>query len=610
VTQRIEVVRLLRGSAPLLASMAVASALWFPTTALLTRWLPLSPAGQDMVQVVAGILFLTVGMVLIAAAYERRAMTVRRVAEGLENQLIERDEALLREVEQRARDDERWHGCEQKLRDLADLASDGLWDAGPQLTLQHASPRFAEAVGLPEDQLAGRPLADLIDDPSGRLFTRMIPDRLIIRGLPVILRRPSGDGLALLSGRPTYTLSGLYSGYRGTLLDITARQAERAATEQAMQRLETALAIAGAAVVAIDADGVVTFNNSEAAQLLGWEPDQLAGRSFAVAIKGGEALAGDLMKRDRVARNGETFHRRDGSVLPVDYVCAPLQHGHALTGAVVTFRGVTERLRNERELLAAKDRAERATQAKSEFLAKMSHELRTPLSAIMGFSDLMLGELFGPIGNERYREYVGDIRQSSEHLQAIIDDVLDLSRIESGHLKLVEKPVDVAVAVEEALVMARTAASRCAVAVSNNVPGNLPRVRADDRRLRQVLLNLLSNAVKFTSEGGRVDITAEITGDGALILRVTDTGIGIPPEDLPNITQVFVQGNLAVARNHAGAGLGLPLAKHLVELHGGQLTIDSAVQIGTTVTVWLPPSRLVTESDPVPGGAPQPTYSA
>lgn len=590
-----EIVRLLRGSAPLLAPVAVAGALWFPATALLAHRLPLSAAVQELVHVGSGIVFLVVGMVVMAAAYERRGMAIRRAAETLEDRLIERDEVLRREVEQRGRDEERWHGCEQRLRDLSDLTSDALWETGPQLTIQHASSRFAEVVGLAEDQWAGRSLADLVDDPSGRLFTRLIPDRIPFRNVPVTVRRPGGECSALLSGRPAYAITGLYSGYRGTMRDITTQQAERAATEQAVQRLETALAISGEAVVAVDSQGVVVFNNPEAAQLLGWEPDQLSGRSFVAAVQGSESLADDI--KSRTTRNGATFRRRDGSTLPVDYVCAPLRRGDSLTGAVIAFRGVSERLRNERELMAAKEGAERATQAKSEFLAKMSHELRTPLNAIMGFSDLILGELFGPIGNGRYREYVGDIRQSSEHLQGIIDDVLDLSRIESGHLELVQKPVNVAGAVEEALTMMRTTATRGAVAISNNVPGNLPLVRADARRLRQVLLNLLSNAVKFTPEGGRVDIAADITGDGALVLRVMDTGIGIPPEELPKVTEVFVQSNLAVARKHAGAGLGLPLAKHLVELHGGRLTIDSAVQTGTSVTIWLPPSRLVTEAE-------------
>jgi PAS domain S-box-containing protein len=592
-----EVIRLLRGSAPLLLPMALAGVLWFPATGVLAHRLPLSPGGQEMAQVAAGILFLVVCMAAMAAGYERRAMAARRAAEAFDDRLDEQERMLRREVEQRARDEERWHNCQQRLRDISELTNDALWEVGPQLTVLHSSPRFAEGLGLAEEQLVGCPLDELLDDPSGRLFSRLLPDRIPFRNLTVILRRPGGECMGLLSGRPTYSLAGVYSGYRGTLQDITARQAERAAAEQVAQRLETALAVAGEAVAVVDAAGTVVYANSEATRLLGWDRGQLNGRQFRLAVQGGEALAADLASRTRVSRSGETFLRRDGGPLPVEYVCAPLLRGDVLTGSVIVFEGATERLRNERELLAAKERAERATQAKSDFLANMSHELRTPLNAIIGFSDLMLGELFGPIGNERYREYLSDIRQSSEHLQAIIDDVLDLSRIESGRLELIDKPVDVSAVVEEALTMTRTAATRGAVAISNNVPGNLPAVRADNRRLRQVLLNLLSNAVKFTPEGGRVDITAEVTGDGALMLRVMDTGIGIPEDELAKVTQVFVQGNLAVARKHAGAGLGLPLAKHLVELHGGRLTLDSAVQLGTTVTIWLPPSRLVTEAE-------------
>jgi PAS domain S-box-containing protein len=264
-------------------------------------------------------------------------------------------------------------------------------------------------------------------------------------------------------------------------------------------------------------------------------------------------------------------------------------------GFVSIYADITERKRAEDALVEAKETAETASRAKGEFLATMSHELRTPLNAIIGFSEILHQELFGPLGSKRYREYARDIFDSGAHLLKVINDILDVSKAEAGKLELVEeeaRPGDVIAAVLR-LIAARADEARVTLVVGPTA--DLPLIRVDERRLKQVLINLLSNAVKFTPAGGRVHVDADFDLKHGFRFRVRDTGIGMAPEDLPKALTPFGQIDSALARRYEGTGLGLPLAKELVELHGGTLDIDSATGRGTTVTVTLPPDRIVLE---------------
>jgi signal transduction histidine kinase len=246
-------------------------------------------------------------------------------------------------------------------------------------------------------------------------------------------------------------------------------------------------------------------------------------------------------------------------------------------------------------LRIAKDDAEAANRAKSGFLATMSHELRTPLNAIIGFSEMMVREVLGTLGNEQYRAYVTDIHASGTHLLQIINDILDLSKAEAGKLELHEEVFDLRDQIRSVRQLISTPLRTGELSDSVVLPADLPLLRADERKTKQILLNLVSNAVKFTPAGGHIEIAVRFAPEAGLTLTVSDTGIGISPADLSRVLAPFEQVDSSFSRSHQGTGLGLPLVKAIIELHGGSLVLNSEVGVGTKVSVTFPPYRAVVD---------------
>ncbi|HEY8872202.1 MAG TPA: ATP-binding protein [Stellaceae bacterium] len=244
-------------------------------------------------------------------------------------------------------------------------------------------------------------------------------------------------------------------------------------------------------------------------------------------------------------------------------------------------------------LSLAKDEAEAASRAKSGFLATMSHELRTPLNAIIGFSEMMVREVLGTLGNEQYRTYVADIHSSGTHLLQIINDILDLSKAEAGKLELHEDVFDLRDSIHSVRQLFSARISEGGLSDSVELPADLPLLRADERKTKQILLNLVSNAVKFTLSGGHIEIAGRYDPEAGLTLTVSDTGIGIAPADLARVLTPFEQVDSSFSRSHQGTGLGLPLVKAIIELHGGSLVLQSEVGVGTRVSVTFPPDRAI-----------------
>jgi PAS domain S-box-containing protein len=301
-----------------------------------------------------------------------------------------------------------------------------------------------------------------------------------------------------------------------------------------------------------------------------------------------------LIEQEAVSGFDSQIRRRDGEVIWISESARAVRDAR---GRILYYEGrvedITERKNAEAALRLAKEQSDMASRAKSEFLANMSHELRTPLNAIIGFSEIIADEMFGPAGRPEYVEYARDINESGRLLLALINDILDMAKIEAGKMELRDSVVDVGRVLQSCHRLIKPRSEAEGLALSMRLPADLPFVRAEERALKQIVVNLLSNAVKFTPEGGSVTLAAAVEPDGRLSIAVSDTGIGIAPEDLPKAMAPFGQIESSLSGKTQGTGLGLPLVQALVELHGGTFRLDSEPGRGTTARVVLPADRVI-----------------
>ena len=258
-----------------------------------------------------------------------------------------------------------------------------------------------------------------------------------------------------------------------------------------------------------------------------------------------------------------------------------------LVGALIMQR------RHNKALVQARVQAEQASRTKSEFLANMSHELRTPLNAILGFSEIMTQKIFGELGSRQYEDYANHIHQSGKHLLDIINDILDLSKVESGQVQVTNEFLDLSLLIEDTHALVKNKALNNQIKVNINISKSAQYLYADRRLVKQVLLNLLSNSVKFTDAGGTISISTEVVAAGGLMIVVADTGHGMTDHELTLALTPFGQAGTTLTRSHEGTGLGLPLASTLMELHGGALIVESQKHAGTTVKMYFPAERLI-----------------
>ena len=500
--------------------------------------------------------------------------------------------------------------AERRLRDFAEAASDWFWELDRELRVTYMS----DGANAPSSAFARDFLGKRITEVCGRGLDRVDWAPLLEIQLA---RRPFRNfrlcramrGGAIrhvsLSGVPIFDAEGAFQGYRGVGRDITkevnaetrAGMAERELREKT-RLLEATLENMEQGLIVLDAGLHIRAWNDRCVALLDLPKDAMGvGRPvehlFRVIGERGEYGPGDLdaivaTLMDRLIRCDPPIwvrQRPNGTV--VEQHRARMPDG----GILVTYTDVTERTRVEADLLRARDEAELASRSKTEFLANMSHELRTPLNAVIGFSDVLSGELFGQLGDRRYREYACDIRESGLHLLKLINDVLDVAKIEHGNIEIADEVVDVGTVVDSCVRLVRERAAAAGVTLAVDLEPDLPTLHADGRRLKQILINLLSNAIKFTPAGGCVTVEAAAEERG-FRLSVADTGIGIAAEDLETALRPFGQVDTRLSRKYQGTGLGLPLAKAMAELHGGGIELASAPGRGTTATVWLPPERV------------------
>ena len=407
----------------------------------------------------------------------------------------------------------------------------------------------------------------------------------------------------LLFGLITASLGALMVGMltrqQGTVAALRARE-EQLAEQSAL--LQNTLESMGEGLSVFAPDGRLVAWNSRFASLLTL-PMELTSASLQDILLH-QARRGDFGAVDPEPEARERFERFFRNVPTVLERTTPngrvlqIRRRAMADGAVVSlYSDITEPKAAEAKIGQALVQAELANRAKSDFLANMSHELRTPLNAIIGFSEAISGGLLGPVLDEKQLEYINDIHTSGLLLLSIINDVLDMSKIEAGKLELAQETVTVVPMISEAIRMVseRARAHKIKLVTAPIAAGI--GVSGDTRAIKQILLNLLSNAVKFSHQGGRVDIRAALDPSGSLVLEIEDYGIGMTPEEIERALQPFGQASPTTTRTHGGTGLGLPIAKGLAEAHGGSLTITSTAGRGTLVRVILPQRKSPAASD-------------
>ncbi|PWC85956.1 PAS domain S-box protein [Azospirillum sp. TSO5] len=504
---------------------------------------------------------------------------------------------------------ERLRASEARYRTLAEAVPVGILQADADGQVLFANARLAGITGLEPDRLLGGGWLDAVH-PDDR--ARVAADwRLDATGdpAPTDFRFHDSDGAGVDRRVLCQRMALEDGGTIATITDVSEYVHTANALRLSEARNEAILDTAAEAILTIDEAGVLHSFNRAAEAMFGvaagdllWRPlDRLIPltdlrEEGGVRLEFAPGQTTALIARDRAAK----AERADGTRFPVELsVSASEVEGRRLYTAIL--RDVTERRRTEAELLAAKDAAEAADRAKSTFIAAMSHELRTPLNAVIGFSQLLEAQAGRTIGdegrNDQMRDCVGAIRQAGEQLLAIIDDILDMARVDGGGLSLTEAPVDLSAVADRAVADLHFHATRQSVTVAVVADGGLPSIRGDQRRLVQALGNLLSNAIKFSHPWDTVTLTAALAADGWVELSVRDRGVGMRPEDIAKALTPFAQLDQGPTRRHEGVGLGLPLASRLVEAHGGTLTLDSALGQGCTATIRLPPSRIMTVAE-------------
>jgi PAS domain S-box-containing protein len=474
--------------------------------------------------------------------------------------------------------------------------------------LLYANRHFLEWSGyddLAAIEAAGG-LTKLIAEPAADTLAEAAPGaRPVLKALSIVTKR--GDKLAADGRLFTVPWNGaaalalvLSNGHVAAPADGAGQQAHGAPAlaETENQTLRAIVDAASDGVLTLDAEGRVVGANAQAAALFGAAAADLAGRALGdLLAPESERAARDYL--DRFMRAADAPHRAlDVAARAGDDRLVPLAMTLTRVGSdriCAVFRDITSRKQSEEELRNAKRETLRAASAKAEFLAKVSHEIRTPLNAMTGFAEVMMAERFGPIGNERYREYIKDIHAAGTHLVSLLNDLLDLSRIETGQVELTFANVNLNELTRQCVGIMQPQANRARIIIRTSLTPGLPLVVADERSLRQIVLNLIGNSITFTGPGGQVIVSTVFTDSREAVLRVRDTGTGMSEKDIAAALEPFRQIATSGSFGSGGTGFGLPLTKALAEANRANFSIKSAPNAGTLVEIAFPPSRLVAD---------------
>jgi len=476
----------------------------------------------------------------------------------------------------------------------------------PEQRIMFANPRVEEIFGYPPGELLGQPLDILLPEPYRAAHRTHVhrflhadePGRLMGQRSEITGRRRDAT---VFPAEASFFKTGAGDNIRLTAIvrDISHRKERENRLAAAEARHRAILETSSDAILLADVTtGRIKEVNARAAELFGCAARDLVGLHQAElhppeSREHYRRTFREHLDNDRVLVPDAEIQRCDGSVVPVEIAARPVSIGGELT-MVGFFRDISRWKARERELLAARRAAEAANEAKTRFIASMNHELRTPLNAIIGFAELIYDQVHGPIDDPSYVEAASAIRDAGQHLHAMVDDILTMNSLQMGEYHPRAEWLDLAGTVRRCCKIMQPAATDAAVELAAEVPAGC-RLHADAKALRQMLFNLLANAVKFTPRGGRVSIAAGPAAGGRFAVAVTDTGVGIRPDQLPRVTEAFNRTNDPEVANPDGLGLGLAITKGLIEAHGGELDIVSEVARGTTVRLIFPADRVTSE---------------
>jgi PAS domain S-box-containing protein len=471
--------------------------------------------------------------------------------------------------------------------------------------------RGLEYFNRKEDMILGQSVSAFMDSENARHFEQAF-EVCLKQKVPVSIHAlPSFPGGIRIYG---FWINPLLDGQGNvTLLDVMAQpdssddsvlQRER---DDAISLLTSIFDASNVGIIVTDHNRRIVRINDGFIRSFGWSREQIVGEDFVVLISPDEQHLA-IHNHERYLKgptrsSGEMkIIKKDGNTANTLYTTATLELSQRRRFQVTTIMDITLRKQMEISLRIAKDQADAANHAKSAFLANMSHELRTPLNAIIGFSEIMMNGTFGQLNVPKYEEYMVDVHSSACHLLEIINEVLDMSKIEAGRVELDEHEVHMDETIQSVERMMASRAFSGNISISSKIEPHFPLLQGDPRLIRQVLINLVSNSVKFCKAGGSIQITGALRRDGDLEIKVIDTGVGIPKDKIQQALEPFgqIHETAHAVGEVTGTGLGLPLAKAMVELHGGYLTLDSDLGKGTIVTIVFPSRRVLRRPETAP----------
>lgn len=513
---------------------------------------------------------------------------------GAFNLVLDRLDAAYRELENQAQlqiDQQR-----EKYQRVVEQAGEALMIIDPQGKVVEANPRSMNMLGYTAEETGNLDISVFVknwEDIGLQNHFLKVKNQDVETFEVTFVTKDQAE-------IPVEVTAGIVDLENGPHLLWMARDiSERKLTEIKLRKLTSAVEQSPATVMVTDLKGKIEYVNPKFEESTGYTIEEAMGRSPNI-LKSGTTTPDEYKALWETISSGEEWRgefqnkRKDGSLYWEAATISPVKTPDGdITNYLAIKEDITERKKAEKELRKAKAMAEEANRAKSEFLAAMSHDLRTPLNAIMGFAEMMELRTFGDLGDPHYEKYAKNIHDSGNLLVSLINDVLDLSKVEAGKYDLVEQKLDTADLINATVTMIRPQAQAKDICLSAELPDSLPYLFADERVLVQILNNLLSNAIKFTLDGGRVVLSSRVNADAGLTITITDSGIGMSKAEIKKAMLPFEQVNNSDARQNKGTGLGLPLCMKFIELHGGSMTIESKKKKGTSVSVHLPRDRVL-----------------